>query len=157
MRPPDRVCAEFGQPDVPDVSLLHQLRDRADRLLDRHLWVEPRRPVDIDMVDTQAHQRIGQEVLHRRRSGVQAPESAVRRTQAAELDREHDLIAAAQDGLADQHLVLTASVKVGRVDHIDPALDCLMDRGYAVGVLDRLAHRPRQARAAQAQGENRRS
>ena len=42
--------ADLGEADVADVAGLDHLGDRADRLLDRHVRVEARRPVDVDVV-----------------------------------------------------------------------------------------------------------
>ena len=64
----DRLGADLRQPDVADVAGLDQLGDRADRLLDRHVRVEPRRAVDVDVVGAEPLQRVGEEVLHRGRA-----------------------------------------------------------------------------------------
>ena len=56
VRAADRVGADLGEADVTHVAGLHQLGDGADRLLDRHVGVEPRGPVDVDVVDAQALQ-----------------------------------------------------------------------------------------------------
>ena len=42
--------ADLREADVAHVAGLHQLGDRADRLLDRHVRIEPRRAVDVDVV-----------------------------------------------------------------------------------------------------------
>ena len=51
--------------------------------------IDARRPVDVDMVGAEALQAVGQEILHRRRPGVEADQGAARVAQGAELDREH--------------------------------------------------------------------
>ena len=61
----DRLGADLRQPDVAHVAGLHHVGDRADGLLDRHVGIEPRRAVDVDVVDAEPLQRIGQGVLHR--------------------------------------------------------------------------------------------
>jgi hypothetical protein len=63
---------------MPHVSLLDQLGDRADRLLDRYGRVEPGDPVDVDVVDAEALERVGGEVPDRFRAAVVAGPAAVR-------------------------------------------------------------------------------
>ena len=74
----DRLGADLGQADMADIAGLHQVGDGADRVLDRHVRIEPRRAVDVDMVDAEPLQRIGGEVLHRRRPCVEADPAAGR-------------------------------------------------------------------------------
>ena len=66
----DGVGADFGQADVPDVAGLDHVGDGADRVFDRHRRIEPRRPVDVDVIDAEPLQRIGDEILHRGRAAV---------------------------------------------------------------------------------------
>ena len=84
----DRLGADLRQADVADVAGLHQVGDGADRVLDRHVRIEARRTVDVDVVDAEPLQRVGEEVLHRRRAGVVADPAAVRVAQGAELHAE---------------------------------------------------------------------
>jgi len=57
---------------VADVAGLHELGDRADRLLDGHLGIEPRGAEDVDVVGPQPAQGEGEGGLHRGRAGVVA-------------------------------------------------------------------------------------
>ena len=50
---PDRLGADFRQPDVPDVAGLDHVGDGADRVLDRHRGIEPGRAIDVDLVDAE--------------------------------------------------------------------------------------------------------
>ena len=84
----DRFGAHLRQADMADIAGLHHVGDGADRLLDRHVRIEPRRPVDIDMVDAEPLQRIGEEVLHRRRPRVEAAPAAGGIAHRAELHAE---------------------------------------------------------------------
>jgi hypothetical protein len=86
-----RLRADLGQSDVPDVPGLDLLGDGADRLLDRDVRVQPGRTVDVDVVGAEAAQRVGEEVLDRRRPRVVAQPAAVRVAQGAELDADADL------------------------------------------------------------------
>ena len=69
---PHRLGADLRQPDVADVAGLHHLGDGADRVLDRHGGIEPRRAIDVDVVGAEPAQRVGEEVLHRRGPAVDA-------------------------------------------------------------------------------------
>ena len=51
-----------------EIARLHHLADRSHGLLDRHVGVEPRGPVDVDVVRAQALKRVGQRCLDRLRS-----------------------------------------------------------------------------------------
>jgi hypothetical protein len=61
---------------VADVAGVDHLLDGAHRVLDRHRRVEPGRAVDVDVVDAQPGQRVGQEVLDRLGPVVGAAEAA---------------------------------------------------------------------------------
>src|SRR5205823_2167518 len=106
---------------------------RADRLLDRRLWVDAMLVVDVDAIGAEPLERgvaAGEHVL----AIAADPQSlALLVTDVAELGREHDLVASALDRTADQPLVRERAVDVGGVEEIDPELERPVDRG------DRLA------------------
>src|SRR5690606_21400361 len=61
----------------------------------------------------------------------------------AGLGGEHDVVAAALEGLADDLLRLAAGVDVGRVDEVDPGVERPvddLDRVLVVGVAERAEH-----------------
>src|SRR5450631_4682688 len=89
------VGADFRKADMLDVAGLHHLGDGADRVLDRHCRIEPRRAVDVDMVDAEPLQRIAQKILYRDRPAVHAGKTAGGVAQRAELDADLKIIAAA--------------------------------------------------------------
>ena len=41
---------DFRQPDVTDIAGAHHVGDRADGVLDRHVRIDPGRPVDVDII-----------------------------------------------------------------------------------------------------------
>src|SRR3546814_7689252 len=84
----DRLGAHFGQPDVTHIARLDQLGDRADRVLDRHVRIEPRGAVYVDHFGAYSLQRIGGKVLHRRRTPVETGPLAAGPAHPAELDAE---------------------------------------------------------------------
>ena len=53
----------------------------------------------------------------------------------AEFGRQHDVVAAVGDGLADQDLVGPEAVLVGGVEHRDAKIDRVMDGGDRLGVI----------------------
>ena len=91
--PADGVGADFGQADMADIAGLDHVGDGADRVFDRHVRIEPGRAVDVDIVDAEPLQRIGDEVLQRGRAVVHAVEAAGRIAQGAGLDADDDLVA----------------------------------------------------------------
>ena len=104
----DGRCADLGEPDRPHIAGLDHIGDRADRILDRNVGVEPRRPIDVDHVDAEALQRIGEEILRSLRPRVIADETRGRIAQRAELDAQHITLARpALERFADEQLIVT--------------------------------------------------
>src|SRR5439155_20767148 len=89
MRAPDRVCADFRQAHAADVAGLDKLCNRAYGLLNRHRGIEAAGTVDVDIVGLEPAQRVGDEILHGRRPGVDAEPRAGGIAQCAELDADH--------------------------------------------------------------------
>ena len=79
VRTPHGLGTRLGETDVADVAGLHELRDRADRLLDRDVREDASRAVDIDIVGAETAERVGEEVLDRGRTQVVPDDRAVRR------------------------------------------------------------------------------
>src|SRR5215217_3733514 len=118
----DGVGAHLRQADVAHVAGLDHLGDGADGVLDRHVRIEARGAVDVDVIDTQTLQRIGEEVLYRRWPTVVAEEGAVRRAQGAGLYTDGQLVAVQRlKRFADQHLVVTHAVEVAVSIRVTPA------------------------------------
>ena len=53
----------FGQADMADMAGADQIRERAHRLLDRHLGIEARRLIEIDMIGAEPGQAVGERAL----------------------------------------------------------------------------------------------
>ena len=107
LRAADRVDAHLRETDVAHVTGLHQLGDRADRLLDRHLGIEPRGLVQIDAIGSQAVERVGERGLDRGWARVVAEPVAGRVALRPELDLdERRVAAAARKRLADEQFVV---------------------------------------------------
>src|SRR5262245_19918536 len=106
-----------------DITGLHHVGDSPDRFLDRNLRVEPRRPVDVDIVDIEAHQRLGEKVLDRLRARIKSYPAAGRLAQATKLDADHRFIAPpALEGFGNEQLVVAGSIEVTGIDEIDPRI-----------------------------------
>src|SRR3569832_375437 len=95
MRTADGLGTDLRQTDMFDVALLHHLGHRADGLFDRHIGIEPGRPVDIYRLDAAPLQRISEEILHPLWPAVIAMPVAFDVAQRAELDRDLHLVAVA--------------------------------------------------------------
>ena len=132
----DRLGADLGQADVAHVAGLDHLRDRPDRLLDRHVRVEPRGPVLVGVVRAQAAERVGQRALHGLRPRVVAQPAVVGAALGAELDADLNRVAVATlQGARDQHLVVAHPVEVAGVDQVDTGVQRGVDRGDALGLV----------------------
>ena len=69
-------------PIVADVAGLHHVGDRADGVFDRHRGIEARGPVDVDVIDAEPREAVGEEVLDGRGARVVAEPGAVGRRAA---------------------------------------------------------------------------
>ena len=131
-----RVRADLREADVADEAGLDHLGDRSDGLLDRHRLIEPRRAVDVDVVRAEPPQRLGEGVLRRGRAGVEAHEGAERVAQAAVLDAEDHVVAAAVlERACDQQLVVARAVEVAGVDQGHPGVDGGVNGGDALALV----------------------
>ena len=140
-RAPDGRRAHFRQADVAHIALLHHLADGADSILDRHRRVEARGAVDVDVVDPEALQRIGEEIAHGRRARIVARPSPRRVAQRAELDAEPVAVARhALQRLADQHFIVAHAVEVAGVDQRHAGVERGVDRRDALGAVGGAVH-----------------
>ena len=152
MGAPDRLGADFRQPDMPDVTGADHVGDGADRVLDWHCRIEPGRAIDVDIVGAEPAQRVGEKVLHRRRPAVVADEHAGRIAQRAEFHRnDHAVARHAFERAADQHLVVAHAVEVAGVEKIDAGIERGADRGDAFGFVRRSVDARRHAHTAEAE------
>ena len=110
VRTTDRLGPGLRQPDVPNVSGLHHLRDRTDRLLSWYRRIHPPQAVHIDIVGTEPTQRICQRALYGRRPPVDTDDLPVRSSEQPKLDANRDAAAvAATQRLADQQFVVASA------------------------------------------------
>ena len=133
MRPADGIGADLRQADVPDVTGLHHLGDGADGILDRHVRIEPRRTIDVDIIGTQAAQAVGQKILYRPRTRVIEAEAAGGIAERAELDADlHVLPRTAAQRLGDQKLVVAGAVEIPGVEQRDAGIERGVNGGDAL-------------------------
>jgi hypothetical protein len=130
--------ADLGEPDVLDPALGHHLGQRTDRLFDRDAGIEARGPVDVDRLDAEPLQRIGEKILDGRWTAVIAEEVSLDVTQRAELDRDlHIAPVAGGQRLADQQLVVAHAVEIAGVEQRDAGVERGMDGRDALAAVGR--------------------
>ena len=117
----NRVRSHLRQADRANVAGLHEVRDRADGVLDGDGRIEPAGPIDVDVIDAETGQGVAEEVLHRRRPRVDAEPAAVGAAQRAELDRQQRLVAPVPQRPADEQLVVSGAVVVAGIEQRDAA------------------------------------
>ena len=106
---------------VADLAGVHEVVERAERVLDGGRRVGPVDLVEVDPVGAEAAQRV-LDLAH-------DPAPAVARQvrplahRPVELRRQHDLVAPTGERLADDRLGLAARVHVGGVDEVDPRIE----------------------------------
>ena len=116
--------------------------------------VEPRRPVDVDIVGPEPAQRIAEEVLHRERPRIVAQPIAADVAERTELDADDDAVTLAPGKrFADQHLVVAHAVEIAGVEEGDAGIESGVDRGDALAAVGRAVH-VRHAHAAKPDGRD---
>ena len=126
MRPPQRRGTGFRKANGPPLPLLHEIRQRADRLLDRHVGVAPVLVEEIDDLDTEPLQRGVRHRAHMLRAAVGAGGACslcLITDGEAELGGDHDLVAEGLQSLADEDLIGERPIDLGRVEEVDAELD----------------------------------
>jgi hypothetical protein len=116
--------AGFGEAEIPHLALPDQRPDGAGHHFDRHGRVDPVLIEEIDVVGPEA----AQGARHRRpdilRAAVQPdPRLLPGLELKAKLGGEHDLVAPALEGPAEQFLVGVGTVDLRRVEKITAQLD----------------------------------
>jgi hypothetical protein len=141
---------------VPDLAGLDELAEGAPGVLDRHGGVHAVLVVEVDDVDAEPLQRGVARAADVLGAAVDADHAAVRRPLVAELGGQHDLVAPAGDGPADQLLVGERAVHVGGVEEGDAEIQRTVDRALGLGLVTgavELAH-PHAAQALGGDGES---
>ncbi len=111
---PDGVGPGFGQAEVADLALGDELGHGADGLLDRGVGVDAVLVVEVDVVGAEPLQRAFDREADVRRAAVEPAAAGV--GHEPELGGQHDLVAAALEGAADELLVGVRAVDLGGVD-----------------------------------------
>jgi hypothetical protein len=122
---------ERRRADVADLSLVHEVRQRAERLVDVDLGARPVHLVEVDVVRGQPAQR-ALDLADDPATRVAALVRVVVVHGAVELGGEHDVVPAALERLADDLLGLAARVDVGGVDDVDPGVQGPVDDADAL-------------------------
>ena len=126
----DLPAGQVRVPDVPDLALGHQLVERGDRLLDRGHRVRGVQLVQVDVVGPQPRERLLHRDLDVAAAALGARGRAVAHVRAlvAELGREHDLVPAAREHLAEGELgPAVLAVGFGGVEERDARVDRRVD------------------------------
>jgi hypothetical protein len=119
---------DLGEAECPHLARRHETGHRADRLLDRHLRIDPVKVVEVDRLDAEAAKRrlacladvVGAAVqMHLVGGRVVDDDAALR--------RQHDVVAASRDRPADELLVRERPVHVGGVEERDAELERSVD------------------------------
>src|SRR5262245_8112455 len=112
MRSPQHLSPHFGKPDMLDVTGPEQVRDRTDRVFDRHGRVGPRRSIDVDVLGSKPTQCVGEVILDGYGARIHTAPPAGRIPLSSKLDADdHVLTTTAPQRLADEQLVVARAVK----------------------------------------------
>ena len=119
--------------DGADLAAADQVGQGRQRFLDVGVRIGSVDLVEVNPVGLQAPQRV-LDLGHDPAPRV-APLVRVIAHRPIDLGREHDVVAAALERLADDHLGLTGRVAVGGVHEVDPGIQRLVDDADAVVVV----------------------
>ena len=118
----------LGQPDVADLAGPDELGERADRILDRNLRVDPMLVVEVDRRHAKAAEAAFDRTSYVLGTAVEpAHRRVLRIAQDAELGGEEHLTASALDGTPDELLVGVRAVDVGGVEEVDAEVQRVAD------------------------------
>src|SRR5436309_651593 len=132
---PDRYGGGLREAEIADLTGAHQLRHRADRLLDRHARVHAVLVVEVDVSHAESRERGVAGLAHVLRAAVHAHKGPVRFADVAEPGGQDDAVASVRDCLADEPFVGARDLDSGRVEEGDTEVDRAMDGGDRLGVI----------------------
>ena len=130
----DGCGAGLGQADEADLALSDQLGQGADGVLDGRVRVDPVLVVQVDVVGAEPLQGTLDRDADVRRAAIEDAGAATGVRDEAELRRQHDLVAAALDGPADEFLVAEGAVDFGGVEVRDAQVHRPVDGANRLGV-----------------------
>ncbi len=148
----DRLRVRLGETQRAHLALLDRARHGADGVLDRHGRIDAMQIPEVDDVDLQALQTGVERLRHV--LGAAVGDAATLAAEIAELRREHDVVAATRDRLAEQLLVVAEAIHVGAVEHGNAAIERLVDELERLGIVA-LAIDTRQRHEAEPHGGTR--
>ena len=122
MRLAQRRGGDLRQADRPDLPLLHQIRQRPDAVLDRHVRVLAVQVIQIDHVGLQARQTVVAHAPQRVGTRVDRPPARLVPEHPA-LAGEHDVGAMRLEDGAEELLVGAESIEGRGVEHRDAAIE----------------------------------
>ncbi len=130
---------EITDPDRPDLSLTAKVIERPRRLLERHGFVGPMHLINVDDIGLQPAQRILELLPKLLRRGVAKNLAAA--PVEPRLGGDHGLSApAAGQSLADDFLGLAEAIDRRGVDHVDAAVERLVNRFDGLGLVAAAPH-----------------
>src|SRR5262245_16356115 len=124
---PDGVGPGLAQAEMADLALLNESRHGADRVLDRHVGIDAMDVIEIDGVDAHALEARLAGDRHIVGLAVDAAALSARTADIAELAGNEKLVALALDRLANQLLIDTGRIGIGRVEHRDAEVDAAVN------------------------------
>lgn len=125
---PHCVGPRLRQGSIADVSRLHHVHNRADRVLDRHGRVDSSKAVEVNVVCSETAQRICKKILYGGWTPVYTCPATGGIAQCSEFDTQKYLItAAATQSFLEQELVMTHPVIVAGVKQIDTGVERSVD------------------------------
>src|ERR1700682_443139 len=139
---------------MSDLAFLDQLRQGANRFLNRRIRIDAMLVIEVNVLDAQPLQTSIAGLLHV--VGLTADAAGIRIagiTDNPELCSQHDLVALALDRSPDELFVFVWSVDVGRIEKINAEFERAMNSRDRFGVIA-TGVKLRHAHAAEAEGGN---
>src|SRR5262245_35673368 len=121
------IGAGLAEAEVAHLALLNQARHGADRVLDRHIGIDPMDVIKVYDVDAEALEACFAGDRHIVGLAVDAAALPAWPTDIAELAGDEELVALALDGLTDELFVDAGRIGVRRVEHVDAQVYAAVD------------------------------
>jgi len=149
----DGFGSDLRETDVADVSGFDHLGDGSDGVFNGHGGVKTCGAIDVDVVDAEAFEGVGEGGFDGGGAGVKSEPGSAGGALSAEFNGEQDLLALEMEGAGDEHLIVAHTVEVAGIDEVDAGIDGGVNGGEGFGIVRRAVDAAH-SHAAEGDGED---
>jgi hypothetical protein len=111
------------------LALAHEFSHRSNRIFDRRVGIDAMLVIEVDDINPQPFQAFVAALAHIVRLSVDPQKLAVGSPHVAEFGSDNNIVALALDGLAEELLIGSHPIHIGRIEKIDTKLQGPVDGG----------------------------